>query len=119
MLHARMVHPKSLGSTLVSAGALDKTRFPNAQVVVKGNLVGVVAPTEWEAIQAAQQVAGATKWKDWKGLPGHARLFDYLKRDADWKTTPVTKERQIQRRRGARDGRGREEAHCHLSASVI
>src|SRR5215469_7905746 len=26
MLHARMVHPKSLGSTLVSAGALDKTR---------------------------------------------------------------------------------------------
>jgi nicotinate dehydrogenase subunit B len=91
MLHARMVHPKSLGSTLVSVGTLDKTRFPNAQVVVKGNLVGVVAPTEWEAIRAAQQVAGATKWNDWKGLPGHERLFDYLKRDADWKTTPVTK----------------------------
>jgi nicotinate dehydrogenase subunit B len=91
MLHARMVHPKSLGSTLVSVGALDKTKFPNAQVVVKGNLVGVVAPTEWEAIRAAQQVAAATKWKDWKGLPGHARLFDYLKRDADWKTTRVTK----------------------------
>ena len=91
MLHARMVHPKSLGSTLVSAGALDKTKFPNAQVIVKGNLVGVVAPTEWEAIRAAQQVAGATKWKDWKGLPGHAGLFDYLKRDADWKTTRVTK----------------------------
>jgi nicotinate dehydrogenase subunit B len=91
MLHARMVHPKSLGSTLESVGALDKTRFPNAQVVVKGNLVGVVAPTEWEAIRAAQQVAGATKWKDWKGLPGHARVFDYLRRDADWKTTPVSK----------------------------
>src|SRR5579863_10073436 len=91
MLHGRMIHPKSLGSTLVSAGTLDKARFPNAQVVVKGNLVGVVAPTEWEAIQAAQQVSGGTKWKDWKGLPGHARLFDYLKRDADWKTTRVTK----------------------------
>ena len=91
MLHARMVHPKSLGSTLISAGTVDKTKFPNAQVVVKGNLVGVVAPTEWEAIKAAQQVAAATKWKDWKGLPGHARLFDYLKRDADWKTTKVTK----------------------------
>src|ERR1019366_119366 len=91
MLHGRMVHPKSLGSTLVSVGALDKTRFPNAQVVVRGNLVGVVAPTEWEAIRAAQQVASATKWKDWKGLPGHARLFDYLKRDADWTTTRVTK----------------------------
>jgi nicotinate dehydrogenase subunit B len=91
MLHARMVHPKTLGSTLVSAGALDKAKFPNAQLIVKGNLVGVVAPTEWEAIQAAQQVAGVTKWKDWKGLPGHPRLFDYLKRDADWKTTRVTK----------------------------
>jgi nicotinate dehydrogenase subunit B len=91
MLHARMIHPKSLGSTLVSAGTLDKTRFPNAQVVVKGNLVGVVSSTEWEAIQAAQQVSTGTKWKDWKGLPGHARLFDYLKRDADYKTTKVTK----------------------------
>ncbi len=91
MLHARMVHPKSLGSTLISVGTLDKTKFPNSQVVVKGNLVGVIAPTEWEAIRAAQQVAGATKWKDWKGLPGHARLFDYLKRDADWKTTKVAK----------------------------
>jgi nicotinate dehydrogenase subunit B len=91
MLHGRMVHPKSLGSTLVSVGTLDKAKFPNTQVVVKGNLVGVVAPTEWEAIRAAQQVAGTTKWKDWKGLPGHTRLFDYLKRDADWKTTPVTK----------------------------
>ncbi len=90
MLHARMVHPKTLGSTLVSAGELDKTRFPNAQVVVKGNLVGVVAPTEWEAIRAAQQVATATKWTDWKGLPGDAKLFDHL-RAADWKTTRVTK----------------------------
>ena len=43
MLHARVVHPKTLGSTLVSAGQLDKTKFPNSQVIVKGNLVGVVA----------------------------------------------------------------------------
>jgi CO/xanthine dehydrogenase Mo-binding subunit len=91
MLHARMVHPKTLGSTLVSAGALDKTRFPNAQVVVKGNLVGVVAPTEWEAIRAAQQVASATKWTDWKGLPGSANLHRYLKDSADWKSAPVSK----------------------------
>ena len=90
MLHARMVHPKTLGSKLVSAGVLDKTRFPNSQVVVKGNLVGVVAPTEWEAVSAAQQVAKDTKWTDWKGLPGTANLHKYL-READWKTTPVVK----------------------------
>jgi CO/xanthine dehydrogenase Mo-binding subunit len=91
MLHARIVHPKTLGSTLVSAGELDKTRFPNARVVVKGNLVGVVAPTEWEAIRAAQQVSSATKWTDWKGLPGNANLHRYLKDSADWKSAPVSK----------------------------
>ena len=90
MLHGRVVHPKTLGSTLVSAGKLDKTKYPNAQVIVKGNLVGVVAPTEWEAIQAAQQVAGdSTKWTDWKGLPGSAKLYDHLKNESDWTSTPV------------------------------
>ena len=91
MLHGRVVHPTTLGSTLVSAGQLDKTKFPNSQVIVKGNLVGVVAPTEWEAIQAAQQVAGATKWTDWKGLPGSGKLYEYLKNEADWESTPVMK----------------------------
>ncbi|HLK66082.1 MAG TPA: molybdopterin cofactor-binding domain-containing protein [Bryobacteraceae bacterium] len=91
MLHGRMVHPKTLGSRLVAAGAVDKTRFPNAQVVVKGDLVGVVAPSEWEAIRAAQQVANATKWTEWKGLPGNAKLFEHLRNKTDWATTPVTK----------------------------
>ncbi len=91
MLHARMVHPKTLGSKLVSVGALDKTKFPNTQVVVKGNLVGVVAPSEWEAIKASQQVAAATKWSEWKGLPGHENLFTYFREKADWTTTKVTK----------------------------
>ncbi len=40
MLHGRVVHPKTLGSTLVSVGKLDKTKYPNAQVIVKQNLVG-------------------------------------------------------------------------------
>jgi len=91
MLHARMVHPKTLGSTLVSVGQLDKNKFPNSKVIVKGNLVGVVAPTEWEAIQASQHVADGTKWTDWKGLPPSAKIYDYLRKDADWTTTPATK----------------------------
>ncbi len=91
MLHGRGVHPKTLGSTLISVGKVDKTKFPNSQVIVKGNLVGVVAPTEWEAIQAALQVSGDTKWTDWKGLPGSSKLYEYLKNEADWKSTPVMK----------------------------
>ena len=89
MLHARVVHPKTLGSTLVSAGTPDAQKFPSARVIVKGNLVGVVAPTEWEAIQAAEQVATGTKWTDWKGLPGSAKLYDYLRREMDWSSAPV------------------------------
>ncbi len=91
MLHARVVHPKTLGSTLVSAGQLDKTKFPNSRVIVKGNLVGVVAPTEWEAIQAADQVAGSTKWTEWKGLPGNAKLYQHLREEADWTSAPIEK----------------------------
>ena len=91
MFHGRMVHPKTLGSTLVSAGQLDKAKYPNSQVVVKGNLVGVVAPTEWEAIQAALQMADGTRWTDWKGLPGSGKLYDYLRNESDWKSTPVMK----------------------------
>ena len=93
MLHGRVVHPKTLGSTLVSAGQLDKTKHPHAQVIVKGNLVGVVAPTEWDAIQAAQQVAEGTKWTDWKGLPGSAKLYESLRNESDWTSTPVVKSR--------------------------
>lgn len=91
MQHGRVVHPKTLGSTLVSVGKLDKAKYPNTQVVVKQNLIGVVAPTEWEAIRAAQQIAADTKWTDWKGLPGSAKLYESLRNESDWKSTPVMK----------------------------
>lgn len=70
MLHARMVRPATLGSTLISAGAIDKTRFPTAEAIQKGNLLAVVSPNEWEAVQAAVSIAGTTKWTEWSGLPG-------------------------------------------------
>ena len=50
-----------------------------------------MAPTEWEAIQACRQVAGGTKWTEWKGLPGSAKLYEYLRHEADWTTAPVAK----------------------------
>ena len=68
-----MVHPKTLGLHADFRRRRGQEQFPNAHVLVKGNLVGVVAPTEWEAIRAAQQVAAATTWTDWKGLPGQRR----------------------------------------------
>jgi nicotinate dehydrogenase subunit B len=83
MLHARMVRPATLGSTLISAGALDKTRFRNAQVVTKQNLVAVLSPDEWEAASAARSVASGTRWTEWSGLPGSEHLTQAL-RDYKW-----------------------------------
>ena len=89
MLHARVVHPATLGSRLVEAGKVDKTKFPHTQLIVKGDLVAVVAPTQWEAVQACWQVAAKTKWTEWKGLPGKDKLYDHLRNQADWKIAPV------------------------------
>jgi nicotinate dehydrogenase subunit B len=83
MLHARMVRPASPGSRLLSAGEIDKKQFPTAEVVKKGNLVAVVSPDEWEAVNAARAVASATKWTEWEGLPGSENLTKAL-RERDW-----------------------------------
>jgi nicotinate dehydrogenase subunit B len=93
MVHARTVHPATLGATLVSAGKVDSAQYPGAKVVVIGNLVAVVSENEWEAVQAAQQVAGETKWTEWKGLPGHEKLFDHLRKSVDCTKFPVRKGR--------------------------
>src|SRR5580700_1696999 len=83
MLHARMVRPATLGSTLVSVGEIDRKQFPTAKVVRKANLVAVVSPNEWEAIRAAQAVAASTKWTEWSGLPGSENLTKAL-REHKW-----------------------------------
>jgi CO/xanthine dehydrogenase Mo-binding subunit len=83
MLHARMVRPATMGSTLVSIGELDKQRFPTARIVSKNNLVAVVSPDEWEAIGASQLVAGGTKWTTWAGLPGSENLAKTI-REYPW-----------------------------------
>jgi len=91
MLHARVVHPVTLGSTLISAGTVDKTQFPTAKVVVIGNLVGVVAEDEWEAVLASLAVADSTKWSEWKGLPGHDKLLEHLQKNVNWKEIEASK----------------------------
>src|SRR3954451_20757205 len=89
MLHARVVKPPTLGSTLISAGTLDKKQFPKSQLVVKGNLVAVLSEVEYEAIQASSAVAGKSKWTDWKALPGSGGLFKAM-RSADYSASPTT-----------------------------
>jgi nicotinate dehydrogenase subunit B len=65
MLHARVIHPAGIGSTVVSVGELPSGS--KAQVVRLGNLVAVVAEQEWDAIKGA--AALPVTWSDWNGLP--------------------------------------------------
>jgi CO/xanthine dehydrogenase Mo-binding subunit len=90
MLHARVVHPTTLGSTLVSVGELDPAECPGAEVVVRGNLVAVVSQDEWEAVRAAEALAVTTTWSEWRGLPGSDRLVEAML-EADWSEAPVGK----------------------------
>ena len=69
-----------------------RRKFPNSQVIVKGNLVGVVAPTEWEAIQAAEQVAGSTRsGRSGRACPATQNSTSICGDEADWTTAPVEK----------------------------
>ena len=90
MLHARMIRPGTLGSTLISVGAVDKKQFPTAEIVKKGNLVAVVSPDEWEAIRASRAVAAETKWTDWAGLPGSENVTKTL-RSYKWNMPPESR----------------------------
>jgi nicotinate dehydrogenase subunit B len=36
-------------------------------------------------------VASGTKWTEWKGLPGSAKLYQHLRENSDWTSAPVAK----------------------------
>jgi CO/xanthine dehydrogenase Mo-binding subunit len=62
MLHGRVVRPRGQGAypynsnVAISVDAKSIAHIPGAQVVRVGNFLGVVAPKEYDAIQAAQQL---------------------------------------------------------------
>ena len=61
MLHGRVVRPRGQGSFLhgakvVSVDASSISDIPGARVVRRGDFLGVVAPNEWDAVRAAQQL---------------------------------------------------------------
>jgi CO/xanthine dehydrogenase Mo-binding subunit len=87
MLHGRIVRPRGQGAygdgtnpVPVKVDASSIKNIPNAQIVQVGNFLGVVAPKEFDAIQAAAQLK--VTWSDppaiypvgnlWQGM----RAFD-------------------------------------------
>src|SRR5262249_55416493 len=74
MLHARVIHPKGIGSTVVSVG---EPSVSGARVVRRGNLVAVLAEREWDAIKAASALQGT--WSDWNKLPTSDNVYAALR----------------------------------------
>jgi nicotinate dehydrogenase subunit B len=68
--------------------SIDKSSIasiPGVQVVQKGNFVGVVAPLEWSAIQAASSLK--VTWDDTPRLPGNGNLPSALRDPAKLQAT--------------------------------
>jgi nicotinate dehydrogenase subunit B len=76
MLHARVIHPKGIGSTVVSVGQLPAS-IVGARVVRQGNLVAVLAEREWDAIKGAKALP--VTWSKWAGLPPSTDIYAALK----------------------------------------
>jgi nicotinate dehydrogenase subunit B len=78
MLHGRVIRPLAIGASLESVDESSANGVPGLlKVVREGNFLGVVATTEWGAIQGARKLKAT--WSKWEGLPERARLWDYVR----------------------------------------
>lgn len=82
MLHGRVVRPRGQGAYGTGATVLEIDEssirgIPGAEVVRKRNFVGVVAPHEWDAIRAAQQLK--VTWDPTPSLQGNADLREQMR----------------------------------------
>ena len=99
MLHGRMVRPRGQGAypynsnVPVSVDATSIAHIPGAKVVQVNNFLGVTAPAEYDAIQAAAQLK--VVWNTNPILPGTGNLWaHYRQLDAAGKiaaTVPTNK----------------------------
>jgi nicotinate dehydrogenase subunit B len=82
MLHGKVVRPPVVGAKVVS---VDKSSVAGlfggkVQVIVKNDFVGVVADTEWNAIQAAKTLA--VTWSEGDTLPDQSRLYTWMQQQS-------------------------------------
>ncbi len=91
MLHGRVVRP---ATSLSAPASVDESSIQNIPGVVKivreGSFVGVVAETEWAAIQGARVLKVTWSEPTLKMPSGPDEVFDYLKNTKSFKDTVVT-----------------------------
>ncbi|HWF10187.1 MAG TPA: molybdopterin cofactor-binding domain-containing protein [Bryobacteraceae bacterium] len=78
MLHGRVVRPRgqgayNTGARIVSLDESSIKSIPGARVIRKGDFIGVVAPSEWDAVRAARDLM--VDWATEASLPGSDGLY--------------------------------------------
>jgi len=95
MLHGRMIRPENAGTVPVAVDESSIAHIPGARVVHTGNLIGVVAEKEWDAVRAAQSLT--ITWSEPRDVfPEYDALFDHIR------SAPVT-HREVTGEKGAMD----------------
>src|SRR5438132_6674638 len=88
MLHGRTLHPASIGATVTNVDEGSVSGISDlVKVVRNGDFVGVVAGSEWGAIQAAGQLN--VTWNSPDTLPDQARLADWIRQQSTSDKQPV------------------------------
>ncbi len=82
MIHGRIVRPRGQtpygsGAPIVSVDESSIAHIPNAKVVRSGDFLGVVAPQEYDAIQAAAQLK--VTWKTTPIFAGSGNLWKQMR----------------------------------------
>jgi CO/xanthine dehydrogenase Mo-binding subunit len=78
MLHGRVVRPLAIGAKLENVDESSVNDVPGlVKVVREGNFLGVVATTEWGAIQAVRRLKAT--WSNWEGLPERTHLWEHVR----------------------------------------
>jgi nicotinate dehydrogenase subunit B len=81
MLHGKVVRPPTVGAKVIDVDKSSVAGLPgNVQVIVRNDFVGIVADTEWNAIQAA--TALAVTWSAGDILPDQNSLYTWMQQQA-------------------------------------
>ncbi len=95
MLHARMIRPAVAGAVPTRVDESSIKDIPGARVVWQEGFLGVVAPREWDAIQAMQKLK--VEWSNAAPpFPSQASLYDHIRK------SPVRK-RSVEKENGSVD----------------
>jgi CO/xanthine dehydrogenase Mo-binding subunit len=98
MLHGRVVRPRGQGGyghapKVLSVDEASIKELPDVRIVRQHDFIGVVAPRQWDAIRAAQQLK--VEWELPASLPGSSKLHGKL-RSAETVDSTLLKEGNVE-----------------------